>query len=138
MWGLTRITNMILNNRFRDVRIGRFSEIAYNGILLPFRYPKRNIGMLILFSNIVKIPNGLGHLMNSHKSKFYPNISTLLQIFTTLPWLQQQKRPFSTLRRINRFQRSAPLPDLRPWRAKKGNSKYFNFEKYLRKLNNFE
>ena len=56
-----------------------------------------------------------GHLINPHKSEFYPNISTLLQIFTTLPCTTAtEERSFSTLRRISRFLRSGPQPDLRP------------------------
>ena len=82
-----------------------------------------------------------GHLINPQKSEFYPNISTLLQIFTTLPCSctrATEERSFSTLRRLSRFLRSGPYPDLRLWGAKNGNSKFFNFEKYLRKLINFE
>ena len=48
-----------------------------------------------------------GHLINSYKSEFYPNISALLQILKTLPCTTTtEERSFRTLRRINRFLRS--------------------------------
>ena len=63
--------------------------------------------------SVIIVEKQHGHLINPNKSEFYPNISTLLQIFTTLPCTSAtEKRSFSTLRRITRFLRSKPQPDL--------------------------